>query len=178
MIVPTLKKIYSKKSDIFISVVVAALVILIGIILPQLEFLSQIFRSDLFGWNEKFNILFNVLYDTMRGTKPGAQFFLLVVAALSAMNITFFVYYTQHRVKTQVSAGLGIVGIIVGFFGIGCAACGSVLLSTVIGFAAASQVLGFLPFHGEEFSWLSILILLIANFYLIKKINDPMVCKL
>lgn len=177
-IIPTLKKIYSKKSDIVISIVVAIFVIIIGILLPQLEFLSQIFRSDLFGFNEKFSILGHVMIDTMRGMKLGAKFFLMIVAALSAMNITFFVYYTRCRIKTHLGAGLGIVGIIVGFLGIGCAACGSVLLTTLIGFVASTQLLGTLPFHGEEFSWLSIIILLIANYYLIKKINDPLVCKL
>ena len=57
-----------------------------------------------------------------------------------------------------------------------CASCGSVILSTFLGVGATAAFTGFLPFGGQEFSILAIIILAASLYVTGKKIADPLVC--
>jgi len=106
------------------------------------------------------------------------QALLFFTAILSGINISLFVFYFKRRVGMQRSAGVGFLGIAGGFLGVGCSACGSVVLSSIIGIGASSQFVATLPLEGYEFSLLSIGLLVFANLYLAKKIADPMTCSI
>ena len=73
---------------------------------------------------------------------------------------------------------MGLGGIIAGFIGVGCAACGSVILSSIFGIGATAGFIGFLPLKGQEFSLLAVGILGFSNFMISKKILDPAICKI
>ena len=73
--------------------------------------------------------------------------------------------------------GISFVGIASSLLGVGCASCGSVVLTSFIGLSSATTVLGVLPFRGQEFGLLGIIILLIAIGFTLKKINQPFICK-
>jgi uncharacterized membrane protein len=62
-------------------------------------------------------------------------------------------------------------------FGIGCAACGSVILTAILGIAGTGALLTWLPLHGLEFGVVGIILLSFSIYYLAKRINDPLVCK-
>ena len=68
------------------------------------------------------------------------------------------------------------MGIAFSLLGVGCASCGSVILTSLIGFASATVVLGLLPLRGIEFGIIGIIILVLAMRLTIKKINQPLVC--
>ena len=70
----------------------------------------------------------------------------------------------------------GIGGLISGFFGIGCAACGTFLLSSILILLGTGGLLAWLPFRGEEFGLLGVGLLLYANHMIVKKIQAPLVC--
>jgi len=73
--------------------------------------------------------------------------------------------------------GMSALGVATSMLGVGCASCGSVVLTSFIGFGSATAVLGFLPFRGQEFGFLGIGILLFAISLTIRKINQPFVCE-
>ena len=58
----------------------------------------------------------------------------------------------------------------------GCAACGSVILTAFLGTIGAGGLLLLLPFHGAEFGIIGLLLLCASIRYLIKKIAEPLVC--
>jgi hypothetical protein len=77
----------------------------------------------------------------------------------------------------QREMGVSLLGVATSLLGVGCASCGSVVLTSLIGLSSASTVLGILPFRGQEFGFLGIAILLMAIIYTMKKINQPFLCK-
>lgn len=68
------------------------------------------------------------------------------------------------------------LGLIFAFLGIGCAACGTALLSVVLSFFGFSTMLSVLPYKGEEIGYIGILILCIATYVLAQKVTAPNVC--
>ena len=69
-------------------------------------------------------------------------------------------------------------GLVTGVFGIGCAACGTFVLTPLLIAVGAGGLIAFLPFGGEEFGVLSTGILGFSIFLTSKKIQDPLTCKI
>ncbi|MBI1984556.1 MAG: hypothetical protein HYS60_00380, partial [Candidatus Wildermuthbacteria bacterium] len=98
-------------------------------------------------------------------------------ALLFAVNIVLVVFYFRRRAKLQQAAGLSFAGALSGLLGIGCAACGSVILSSVFGIGATASFLSVLPLKGQELGILSVIILSASIYLVYRKINDPLICK-
>ena len=69
----------------------------------------------------------------------------------------------------------GLFGITSGVVGMGCAACGSFLLTSMLSFVGASGILAFLPLGGGEFGILGVILLGISLYMTAKKIQNPAV---
>ena len=69
-----------------------------------------------------------------------------------------------------------IGGLVSGIFGIGCAACGTFIFTSVLTLFGVGGILAYLPFGGEEFGFLGVGLLLYSLYTLTKKITDPLVC--
>lgn len=105
---------------------------------------------------------------------------LIVTALLFSVNVTLFVYYIRRRYthgpkRPGVS---GTFGFIIGLFGVGCASCGSLLFASLLSAVGLGSLLSFLPFGGEELILLGIIFLLFSIYELLKKIRDPLVCRI
>ena len=70
----------------------------------------------------------------------------------------------------------GIGGLVSGVFGIGCAACGTFIFTSVLALFGVGGILAYLPFGGEEFGFLGVALLVYSVYSLTKKITDPLVC--
>ena len=96
-----------------------------------------------------------------------------MLGILFAVHTVVFIKLTKERKK--LTGATGILGMITGLFGVGCAACGSLLITGVFA-TGASAFLAFLPFGGEEFSTLGIVLLLVSLWKLLQKYQEPIVC--
>lgn len=72
--------------------------------------------------------------------------------------------------------GMSLFGTMLGLVGVGCASCGSVVLSSIFGLGATAGFLALLPLRGLEFSFISIILLIVSITLVSKKIIDPVVC--
>lgn len=97
--------------------------------------------------------------------------FILIIAVLTGINIALLVYYFRRRAQFFRGSSMGFLGIASGIIGVGCSACGSVILSSFIGLSASWALIGWLPLHGAEFSILAILLLLYSIFSLSQKLS-------
>ena len=61
--------------------------------------------------------------------------------------------------------------------GIGCAACGSFILTTALSSFGAASALAILPLRGGEFGILSVVLLALSLVLISKKIAAPLICK-
>ena len=104
----------------------------------------------------------------------------IIVSILFGMNAALLAYYFSRRVTTAKSAGMftGIGGAVSGIFGIGCAACGSVLATAGLSLVGASGILTLLPLRGGEFGIAGIGLLWYSIAVTAKHIATPNVCGL
>ncbi len=103
------------------------------------------------------------------------------IAVLSGINIallTFYIKRVQTATKGKKRASVASIGgLFLGVFGVGCAACGSVILTALLSLFGVGGLLLLLPFKGAEFGIIAIIILLFSCYTLVKHIGDPLVCR-
>ncbi len=105
----------------------------------------------------------------------------LILAILGSFfgGINLSMAYTYMRMRGEIILKSGLysgLGMLIAFLGIGCAACGTALLSVLLGFFGFSTMLNVLPYKGEEIGYIGLLILFIATYALSKKVAAPGTC--
>lgn len=104
---------------------------------------------------------------------------LLIIVMLSGLNVALLDRYIRTRKSSapKPTGAWSLAGMVAGFFGVGCASCGSVILASLLSLFGAGSLVFLLPFHGLEISVLAVLLLVYGTRRLIKKLNDPLVCR-
>lgn len=154
----------------------ALFVIFAAMLLPSLNLLDFIFSERQFDGSLKAVTAAQVLWNSRLVFVHENGWMTLVIAALFGINAAFITHYMRRQVRLNRAAGMSAFGVLVGLLGVGCASCGSVFLSTLLGTGAAVGFLGRLPLHGQEFSWIGIVVILLSMFGIAKRIVEPDVC--
>jgi hypothetical protein len=103
----------------------------------------------------------------------------MTIAVLFGINFALLGFYisTVRSIRGSISAGSSSLGgLISGLFGIGCAACGTFILSTVLTSFGSAGLLTILPFRGEELSLIGIGLLTYSILIIGKKLQYPFIC--
>lgn len=95
--------------------------------------------------------------------------FLLIVAILFGISLSFSIYYLKH---SRLSGLTSLSGLLFALLGVGCASCGSLILTPILGIAAGGFIAA-LPFRGGEFAVLGLALMLWSLYSLVKKIDNP-----
>ncbi|OGY44086.1 MAG: hypothetical protein A2729_00885 [Candidatus Buchananbacteria bacterium RIFCSPHIGHO2_01_FULL_39_14] len=159
-----------------IAVAVMTLILLTVIVLMNHSLLGFVLSSDLFSFKAKLRITVSTLGSFRTNLSLAEQLIMLITSLLAGINTALLVFLLRKRASIQKAAGVGMLGVIGSFLGIGCASCGSVLLVSLLGITSASGFLAALPFGGTEFGLVSILLLLVSMSLIIKKLKSPIVC--
>ena len=105
------------------------------------------------------------LYPFVGTAFPPLQGGLLVaVAALTGVDVAMAVYHVREH-DLGVEAGTGLVGVVFGTLGAGCAACGSAVLLGVLSLFGVGT-LTVLPLDGLEFAVLGLVVVLLSIYWL------------
>lgn len=150
---------------------------LFAIWLPNFSFVKEVITSQYFSVSEKVSILLSSLRAFQTNFQPLGQIMLITVSLLFGLNMSLFIFYLKRRIKLQKEAGLSTSGIVAGMLGVSCASCGSFIISSLFGVSASVSFLGLLPFNGQEFAIISIVILGFSIVSMAKKIQEPLICK-
>lgn len=101
----------------------------------------------------------------------------LILSVLTGLSIMLLAkYYTLHGKFLVASGGTGIIGAIIGVMGIGCAACGTLALTTVLGLFGLGFVIRFLPLGGSELYYISIAVMAVSIVQMTRLVAKPLVC--
>ena len=89
-------------------------------------------------------------------------------------------YFIKNRVRDISQSGVttGVLGIISGILGVGCAACGAFLLTSVLSTFGVAEIISYLPLGGGEFGIIGIILLIVSIHLTAKKIVSPQVCSI
>ena len=161
-----------------LALIFATLVFIFSVWLPNFGLIRDVLFSNNFTFLSKIIFLWNSLGAITTEFSALSATLLVVISVLFGLNISLTVYYFKRRVTLQKAGGMSIAGMIAGLIGLGCASCGSVILSTFLGVGATAAFTGFLPFGGQEFSILAIIILVASLYVTGKKIADLLVCSI
>jgi hypothetical protein len=97
---------------------------------------------------------------------PPQGLLLLVVAALTGVDIGLATYhFREHGLDLQ-QGGAGVAGVVLGALGAGCAACGSAVLLGLLSLLGVSTSLLFLPLDGLEFALFALVVLTLSIYWL------------
>jgi hypothetical protein len=164
-----------------IATIVALCVFVVATWLPNLGLIWQITVSPSVPLLDKATILASLVGSIATNFTVFSGLYMTAIAVLFGMNAAMVTYYVKHRQRaspqtgrTGAAAGLG--GLASGFVGIGCAACGTLVLGPVLSFIGAAGLVALLPFQGQEFGALGVGMLSFSIFLVAKKIVDPLVC--
>ncbi|MAZ56693.1 hypothetical protein CL653_02795 [bacterium] len=176
-----LKTVFSKFRYLLMAVIVSLLVFSFAVWLPNFSLLSQVLHPDSAGSvAEKASFVLSLYGSIGTNFTAISATYTIAIAILFGMNIALLAYYiTRARGGVRNVGGTGVAGIgglVSGIFGIGCAACGTFIFTTVLALFGATGLLAFLPFGGEEFGFIGVGLLVYSVYLLTKKINDPLVC--
>ena len=174
--------IFANPVYISIAMFIAWVVFTFAVLLPNIPLIGVVLFADTASAIEKVHFLFS-LYGSI-----GTNFTLVsaastfIIAVLFGINVTLLLYYIQvvrGATSNVRSTGVaGISGLVSGVLGIGCAACGTFVLTSVLTLFGASGIIAYLPFGGVEFGFIGIGLLLYSTYSLIRKINSPLVCRI
>lgn len=177
-VLKSFKEVFKKPRYAIFAMAISFVIYVISIWLPSKDLLRLVFDSELFDFGEKIKFLGSMFgliktnFTIISGT------LVVILSLLGGINMALLTFYFRRRIKLQKSVGIGLLGIISGFLGIGCASCGSIVLSSLIGFSAASSFVGIFPFGGLEFAVLGTIILIISICLTARKIQNPLLCRI
>ncbi len=172
-----MKKVFGNFYYSIFAVFVFLSVFLFSAWLSNISFFSDLLISPTISLKDKLNLIFSSFNILKESFGLFSAIITVLISFLFAVNITLLIYYVKRKIKFYKSAGLSFFGMIFGLLGVGCAACGSVILSSIFGIGATAGFLGFLPFNGMEFGVLGVVILAFSIFLMAKKINLPEACE-
>lgn len=100
----------------------------------------------------------------------------VAVALLFGLNVAFSVHFVRQRLAVRDVSTLGVGGLFAAVLGVGCASCGAVVLSFVVGTTAAASIVGLLPLGGQELNLLAVAVLAAALVVTLRKLARPDAC--
>lgn len=172
-------KIIQEPQSLILTVVTAWFIFTGAVWLPNLSLITTALNSSASLVN-KLTFLVTLYQSIGTNFTLVSATYTLSIAILFGLQVALLFYYIR---KTKVNrgslgrvSGTGLGGLVAGFFGIGCAACGTFILTAVSSLIGAGGLLTFLPFGGEEFGFLGVGLLLYSIWLLLKKLEAPDVC--
>lgn len=178
--IQSLVHVLSNRRALLIALGVTVTVILGFSLVPHVPLLRSIFTTDV-AVLDKLELAFSLLIQLGANTAPASKVLLVVNAVLLGVLAALLDHYIAHRrrnTKTgRVAGTVGFLGSVAALFGIGCAACGSVIVVSVLSLVGATGLLALLPLHGLEFGLVGFVLLAASVYYLALHVTDPLVCR-
>lgn len=172
-------EVFANTSYIALASTFAIAAFLFAVWLPNFGLIGEVFSTSSAPTAAKLKITIALLGGIGTNFSFLSAGYTIAIAALFGINFAMVVYFlkrTRARLARQdVAAGFG--GVASGALGIGCAACGSFILSTTLSSLGAASALAILPLRGGEFGILSVVLLLVSLALISKKIAAPLICK-
>ena len=180
MVLKILTRVFSRWQYFVLATLIAWVIFTAAVLVSNVKLIYIMLGQTAITLSEKVSFVFGLYGTISTNFSVLSAVATVVVSLLVGINLSLLIYYIRRRrvaaPLTKTGASVGFLGMVSGFFGIGCAACGSVIVTGFLTSIGALGLLAFLPFHGAEFGMLAILLLSYSLYELCKRIADPLVC--
>lgn len=172
-------EVFSRSSYIAGAAMLALVVFVFAVLLPNLALLNEVVFSSSAPIATKVNLTLSLLGGIQTNFSVLSATYTILIAILVGVNVAMIVYLVRKRrgMIGQKGVALGAGGALSGALGVGCAACGSFLLSTILASMGAASALALLPLKGGEFGIASVALLGVTLGIVSNKISEPLVCE-
>lgn len=179
MIFEALQKVFRKPTYGILALCIGALVFAFAVWLPNIRLVAGIVSSSDTSFVSKIKLPISLLGSIGTNFTSFSATYTIVIAILFGIYVAMLTYFLKRRIKEVGQGGVttGFLGIASGVLGVGCAACGSFLLTSLT-LVGAGSLLSFLPLGGNEFGILGIILLVLAIYMTAKQIENPLICKI
>ncbi len=180
MALQALQKVFRKPTYAILSLGISVVVFAFAVWFPNLSLIVKIMGHPGISFSQKLDLPINLLGSIVTNFTLLSASYTIAIAILFGMNVAMLVYFLKRRIADvqQTGIGTGFLGIASGVLGMGCAACGSFLLTSLLSLFGASWLLSYLPLAGGEFGILGVILLAVSLYMTAKKIQNPAVCKI
>ena len=171
-----LVRVFSRPSYLLLAAGTMAAVFTFSVLLPNFSLIAKVAADAGIPLEQKARFVASLFGSISTNFTAVSVTYTLAIAFLLGVNLSLLTFHLRrNRAAGDVAAGasLSVSGLVSGVFGIGCAACGTFVLSALLGIFGAVAVLAHLPFGGEEFGFIGVGLLLYSYFALTKKIAAP-----
>lgn len=180
MILEALQKVFGNVGYVFISLAVSLAVFLFAVWLPNLGLIGIVLFDSSAPAEAKFALPIQLIGSIVTNFSWFSAGYLVLIALLTGINIGLVAYLLKTGKQNQGNPKgyiLNLFGMGAGALGVGCAACGSLIVTAVLG-AAGGSLIAFLPLKGMEFGVIAVLLLGGSTYALLKKVVAPQVCEI
>ena len=171
-------KIFLKSKNSKIIFFVFSLIIFLGyFFLENWGSAIQVLSFDTFSLAKRVYIFLLTLFSIQELAEPNILFLVITVSIFSGLVMSLLYTYVKIREKVLLRHGVySGFGMIFAVFGVGCAACGTILLQTILSFFGFGSLLAMFPYHGIEIGYLGLIFLIFNAYTLSYKLGEPLVC--
>lgn len=166
-ILNTLESTHSK----LIAISVSVLVFVFAVWLPNLRLLFSVWIDTSVSLGDKIMLPASLLLSITTNFTSLSALYTIAIAILAGINAALIVELIRARQIFAGSATISASGIVAGALGIGCAACGSLILTALAGTVLGTGALTLLPLGGGEFGIIGVLLLGYSTYLLAKQIT-------
>ena len=179
MLIQALQKVFRKPQYIFLATIASVTVFAFAAWLPNLSLIVEVMGHSGISFSEKLDLPISLLGSIVTNFTLLSASYTTAIAILFGINLAMMVYFLRRKTKEARHGGFsaGFLGLLSGVFGMGCAACGSLLLTSGLSLVGASGALALLPLAGGEFGILGVMLLGTSLYLTAKQIQNPAVCK-
>ncbi len=178
MVVHALTTVFKNWKYLLLAGVVALVAFALATWLPNFGLLYSILKDPLVPIMDKLTLPLNLLGSIATNFTPLAASYTIVIALLIGVNVSLSTYQVRRqRQFSGGSAGASSLGVASGVLGIGCAACNSLVLMSILGITGGAGVIGLLPLKGGEFGILGVFLLGGATYLSARQITKPLICE-
>ena len=167
-----------KRKDSRLVIIISTLAFFFLLLLAQNGSASlQILSFDVLPVFKRVSLALLTFFDITSTFTVGTLILAVLGSLLGGINLSLAYTYIRIRGDAILKSGLySGIGLFLAFLGIGCAACGTALLSVILGFFGFSAMLSLLPYQGQEIGYIGLIILSMATYVLARKVSTPLVC--
>ena len=177
-VLAALREVLVRPSYAALAASVGVVAFVLAIWLPNIALLGAVFSDAQVPLEAKLGIAISLVAGIATNFSLFSASYTVAIALLLGIDMALVVYLLRQ--KRAAAAGknfvLGSGGVASGLIGIGCAACGSLLLGGLVPSLGLAGALATLPLQGEEFGILSVTLLFVSLLFVSKNIAEPSAC--
>jgi hypothetical protein len=180
MIFQALQKVFRKPLYTLLALIVSAVVFAFAVWFPNISLIVEVMGHPGISFSQKLDLPISLLGSIATNFTLLSASYTVAIALLFGVNLAMTIYFLRRKISEVRQSGVvtGFIGLTSGVLGVGCAACGSLLLTSGLSLVGASGILAFLPLAGGEFGILGVILLLASIYLIAKQIQNPAICKI